>query len=372
VNFAGKAEGARVPAFSRPNLTLFRRSGELMKFSKVALSAFLAATMVAAEEPGTSVPGTAPKAESSISADELYSLGKNLFDTYAPDTLREEYDFISRESWEGLVAHLTHALESGSFSELADCVPELRSALAIARSTPGGAEWIDWLNERLDLAEAAGDALHPTTPPSSLPPAVPPGTTPKPRPSPLPPAALPETIPHFALWQKRIAGRPLPDRARELMPTLKSVFAGEGIPPALAWLVEVESSFNPLARSPAGAKGLFQFMPATAQSLGLSTLLPDERTNPVKSAQAAAQYLRALHRRFADWPLVLAAYNAGEGRVGRALTSRRGKTFADASSALPTETQLYVPKVLATIAHREGIDPLSLPAPLRLGLAAIE
>ena len=85
------------------------------------------------------------------------------------------------------------------------------------------------------------------------------------------------------------------------------------------------------------------------------------------STNAALNYLSRLHDMFnGDWLLALAAYNAGEGRVRRALAARQGKTFADVSLTLPTETQLYVPKVLATVAHREGIDPLSLPAPTAL------
>ena len=78
------------------------------------------------------------------------------------------------------------------------------------------------------------------------------------------------------------------------MPRLRRAFAAEGVPPELAWLAEVESSFNPSARSPSGARGLFQLKADTARGLGLSTFLPDERTDPEKSARAAARKLRAL------------------------------------------------------------------------------
>jgi membrane-bound lytic murein transglycosylase D len=131
----------------------------------------------------------------------------------------------------------------------------------------------------------------------------------------------------------------------------------EGVPPELAWLAEAESSLNPQARSPVGAKGLFQFMPETAKSMGLSTFLPDERTHPEKSARAAARYLRTLHGRFGNWALALAAYNAGEGRVSRTLAKHGAKSFTAIADALPAETRMYVPKVCALIAMRAGVPP---------------
>jgi membrane-bound lytic murein transglycosylase D len=138
------------------------------------------------------------------------------------------------------------------------------------------------------------------------------------------------------------------------MPRLRAAFAAEGVPPDLAWVAEVESSLNPEARSPAGARGLFQLMPDTAHNLGLSLFLPDERTDPEKSARAAAHYLKILHDRFGSWPLALAAYNAGEGRVSRLLAERKGADFAGIAAALPAETRMYVPKVCALVAVRTG------------------
>ena len=147
------------------------------------------------------------------------------------------------------------------------------------------------------------------------------------------------------------------------MPRLRAAFAAEGVPPELAWLAEAESSLNPAARSPAGAKGLFQFMPATAKAEGLSIFLPDERTDPEKSARAAARYLKTLHRRFGNWALVLAAYNAGEGRVSRTLAKRGATSFSAIADALPAETRMYVPKVCALIATRAGVAPHQIAAP---------
>lgn len=164
-------------------------------------------------------------------------------------------------------------------------------------------------------------------------------------------------IPHYDLWVTRLQGRPVPPRAGELLPVVRRAFAAAGVPADLAWLAEAESTFNPAARSPAGARGLFQLMPATAKGLGLSTFLPDERTDPEKSATAAAQHLRALYVQFGDWPLALAAYNAGAGRVRRALEKKGAKTYAEIAASLSTETRMYVPKVLATLAVRAGITP---------------
>jgi membrane-bound lytic murein transglycosylase D len=104
-------------------------------------------------------------------------------------------------------------------------------------------------------------------------------------------------------------------------------------------------------------------MPVTAKAQGLSLLPFDERTNPEKSARAAATLLRRLHDRFDSWPLALAAYNAGEGRVRRTLKAQDATTFAQIADALPSETRLYVPRVLATLAVREGLDPAKLAAP---------
>jgi membrane-bound lytic murein transglycosylase D len=170
-------------------------------------------------------------------------------------------------------------------------------------------------------------------------------------------------IPNYDYWAKRLQGRPLPANAATLAPVIRRSFTTERTPTEMLWLAEVESTFNPSARSPVGAMGLFQLMPATAQSLGLSTWMPDERTVPDKSAGAAARYLRSLYVKFGDWPLALAAYNAGEGRVRRTLQAQKAKGFAEISTSLPVETRLYVPKVLAMVALRTGVPPERIAAP---------
>ena len=298
---------------------------------------------------GAQTPPAAP-ATTPSNADDLFKLGQQLFDQLAPAEIKAQFEFPSKERWDEFAARLQHALENGSLEELAAFESEARMALTALRALPGYEDYADWLEQRLDEIEAANQL-------TSVPPKVP--TTP-----PLPPVAGPgRRPPHYDLWLARVGTRPLPARAAALMPRLRAAFTAEGVPPELAWLAEAESSLNPVARSPVGAKGLFQFMPATAQSLGLSTLLPDERTDPEKSARAAARYLRALHGRFGDWPLALAAYNAGEGRVSRALTARRARDFAGVADSLPAETRMYVPKVCALVAFRAGVPPEKIPPP---------
>jgi membrane-bound lytic murein transglycosylase D len=176
---------------------------------------------------------------------------------------------------------------------------------------------------------------------------------------------LPAPTPQMerSVWVRTVEKRPLPPRAEKYVPRLKEIFTAEKVPPQLVWIAEVESSFDPAARSPAGAAGLFQIMPATAKGLELSLWPWDERLNPEKSAKAAATYLRHLHRRFGDWRLALAAYNAGEGRVSGWLRKLEARTYDAIADRLPAETQMYVPKIEATLRKREGVTLEELKAP---------
>lgn len=164
-------------------------------------------------------------------------------------------------------------------------------------------------------------------------------------------------------WDRQLEKRPSPARANVYVPKLKPIFAAHGAPPALVWLGEVESSFDPAARSPAGAVGMFQFMSATAKAQGLSVSPRDERLDPEKSARAAAKYLRYLHGRFGDWRLALAAYNAGETRVNNLLARYKTRSYSSIATRLPAETQLYVPKIEATVRKREGLSLSALALP---------
>jgi membrane-bound lytic murein transglycosylase D len=168
---------------------------------------------------------------------------------------------------------------------------------------------------------------------------------------PLPPATPLEP----PIWPVRPRPAEWPAAARAHVNQLKPIFVEEGVPAELVWLAEVESGFDPKARSRAGAAGLFQLMPDTAELMGLSVRPVDERFVPVKSARAAAQYLRYLHEKFGDWRLAVAAYNGGEGRVGRLLDQSPARTYAAIASRLPAETQMYVAKVEAALLRREGL-----------------
>ncbi len=249
------------------------------------------------------------------------------------------------------------------------------------------ADLAPWLRTRLDYFDVADELVaEPLEPPPTLPQA--PATNPPPAtnsagsvsvtpqaPTNRPPIRVPTTNApastnrptaratptanpgaprQRSVWQKIFAKRPAPVGAEAFATRLKPIFTDAGVPAELVWLAEVESSFNPEATSPVGAVGLFQLMPATARSLGLSTSLPDERRQPAKAAKAAATYLGKLHKRFGDWRLALAAYNAGEGRIQRTLDRLKAKSFDEIAPSLPAETQMYVPKYEAVLRRREG------------------
>lgn len=304
----------------------------------------------------------APATNLAQESDELFRLGQQLFEHFAPADVKAQYDFPTKERWDAFVTKFQRALAGNSLPELAACAAEGRSALQALRMVPGYSDLADWLEQRIDAMEGA-QQIRPAPAPSPAP------KSPKnPSSSPRPPATAAQPVPHYDVWLARVRERPLPARAESLMPRLRAAFIAEGVPPELAWLAEAESSFNPSARSPVGAKGLFQFMPDTAKAMGLTTFMPDERTDPEKSARAAARYLRALHGRFGNWALTLAAYNAGEGRVSRMLTAQQAKTFTAIAPNLPAETQMYVPKVCALITRRTGITPHQIPAPKPVGV----
>lgn len=137
---------------------------------------------------------------------------------------------------------------------------------------------------------------------------------------------------------------------RQLQYLVLNILEREGLPRELLAVPLVESGFDPFAVSPKGARGLWQLMPDTARRYGLNSDGSfDERLDPLRSTTAAARYLKDLYGLWGDWALALAAYNAGEGRVGRALAASPSRDFLTLASSglLPRETRQYVPAVLA-------------------------
>ncbi len=133
---------------------------------------------------------------------------------------------------------------------------------------------------------------------------------------------------------------------------LKAELARAGLPTDLLWLSLVESGHNPSIVSPAGAAGLWQFMPDAGRAYGLVIdRWVDERLDPVRSTEAACRYLSDLYSRFGSWELAMAAYNMGHGGLSRAIRKYNTNDFWELSryeAGLPWETTIYVPKILAT------------------------
>jgi membrane-bound lytic murein transglycosylase D len=141
-----------------------------------------------------------------------------------------------------------------------------------------------------------------------------------------------------------------------------------GMPAELALLPVIESAFDPFANSPAGAAGIWQFMPVTAKHVGLRRdWWVDDRRDIIAATDAALDYLSELHQRFnGDWLLALSAYNAGSARVKRAIRRNHseGKAVDFWSLPLPDETRGYVPKLMAlrAIISRPEAYGIKLPA----------
>lgn len=239
---------------------------------------------------------------------------------------------------------LQNSLQGDYVLDVAALKDAAKSILPLLESYEETLPYAEWLKARMDYIEVA-DELKAATPS----PKVEPG-----KPVPRPPNPTPET--ERKAWVKKMSKIPPPSGSEAYAARLKPYFSAQKIPTQLVWLAEVESGFNPNARSPVGATGLFQLMPSTAQSLGLSLRPDDERISPEKSAAATAKYLKYLHDKFKDWPLTLAAYNAGEGTVQKLLTRHNARTFDAIATRLPAETQMYVPKIEATLKRREGVN----------------
>jgi len=266
------------------------------------------------------------------------------------DTLRLLQN-VDREKVKQFFSDIQKELHGKYVIDLASLKDTARSIVPLLEGYEDTQPYAAWLKARLDYLDVA-DEFRLINPPEK----GAPGHLPPPVPNPAPKMER-------EIWGKRLANRPWPDSAKLYVPQLKAIFAAQKVPPELVWIAEVESSFDRRARSPAGAAGLFQLMPATARRYGLSTWPLDHRLRPEESARAAAQYIGYLHGEFKDWRLALAAYNAGEGTVQKMLRQQKAKSFDAIATRLPAETQMYVPRVEAVLARREGVQLSQLEVP---------
>lgn len=168
-----------------------------------------------------------------------------------------------------------------------------------------------------------------------------------------------------AMWVKFFTGRGrkhfvnYTQRAGRYAPVLSKIMADNGLPRDLIYLAMAESGFQNHARSWAKAVGPWQFMPATGKKFGLNIdWYVDERRDPLKATIAAANYLKMLHGLFGSWELAAAGYNAGEGKVARAIRMYRTKDFWQMSKGryLRPETKNYVPKIMALAIIGKNLD----------------
>ncbi|MBL0309336.1 MAG: transglycosylase SLT domain-containing protein [Bacteroidetes bacterium] len=157
-------------------------------------------------------------------------------------------------------------------------------------------------------------------------------------------------IDFFAYKRRGLMARCLAN-SQIYFPIFEEILDRKGIPIEFKYLPIVESAFNPVAVSRAGATGLWQIMYGTGTMLGLKTnSYIDERRDPIKATEAAADYLLKLYEMYGDWHLVLAAYNSGPGNVNKAIARSGGiKNFWAIMNYLPAETRSYVPTYIAAV-----------------------
>ena len=168
-----------------------------------------------------------------------------------------------------------------------------------------------------------------------------------------------------AMWVKFFTGRGrkhfenYTQRAGRYAPVLSKIMADNGLPRDLIYLAMAESGFTNHARSWAKAVGPWQFMPYTGRKFGLNIdWYVDERRDPLKASIAAANYLKTLHNLFGSWELATAGYNAGEGKIGRAIKMYRTKDFWQITKGryLRPETKNYVTKIMALAIIGKNLD----------------
>ena len=158
-----------------------------------------------------------------------------------------------------------------------------------------------------------------------------------------------------AIWAKK-SGR--------YVGAIKAELRRAGLPPDLVWLSMIESGHNPTIASPAGALGLWQFMPHSARMYGLTVdRWVDERRDPARATSAAIKMLGDLHQRFGNWELAMAAYNMGYAGLSRSIGKFNTNdywTLSRLEGGIPWETTLYVPKIFALAIVMNNRDAFGL------------
>ena len=296
------------------------------------------------------LPSAALARQDSATLDDLLKSAQQWANDNLDDNALRALQSVDQEKVKKLLADLQREFQGEYVVDLAQLKQASVSILPLLEQYEETLPYAIWIRSRLDYLDVA-EHFRLTIPPPKTEPGKPPVHPPNPEPK------LERQV-----WIKKLEQRPAPKTANPYVARLKPIFLVQQVPAELIWIAEVESSFDPRARSPAGAAGLFQLMPATAKRFGLKTWPLDQRLKPEASAAAAAKYLHVLHTHYHDWRLSLAAYNAGEGTVDKLLAGRKTKTFDAIATRLPAETQMYVPRIEATILKREGLrlDQLAL------------
>ena len=168
-------------------------------------------------------------------------------------------------------------------------------------------------------------------------------------------------------------------RSGKYLPAIHHELINAGLPQDLVYLAMIESGFNPSAYSHAHAAGLWQFIRGTGRNYGLRIdSWVDERREPEKATKAAVAYLGVLYERFGDWHLAVAAYNAGEGKIERAIKKYNTRDFWKLAQHkyLRLETKRYVPKLIAAIIiarnpEQYGFTDINYHQPVRYDLIKV-
>lgn len=286
-----------------------------------------------------------------LTLDDLLGAGQQFLQENVDENWLRAFQNFDEQKVQQLLTSFQKRFQGDYVIDLASLKGTAAIVLPLLENHDETKSYASWLRSRMDYLHVA-DEFRLTIPP----PKNEPGQPPKPAPNPTPELQR-------QVWKRRMEKRPSLKGSESLVPRLKPIFTAQQVPAELVWVAEVESSFDPKARSPVGAAGLFQLMPATAQESGLSLRPEDERFQPEKNARAAAKYLKRLHGQFADWRLALAAYNAGAGRVQSLMQKYQARSFDRIAPHLPAETQMYVPRIEATLARREGITLAQLKSP---------